>query len=355
MARRRKKSARIDTKSSKTARMFELFLRLHRSNRAVALEELESDDWGCGKTVGRTLRELNEIWEKHNHRPLFEIVDSDGQQAQRGPRFLRVIDDSLSSVRAERMAVFPAVIEFLKVLDGTILVDEIRPILERIASREGNSRKNAASLQKLAKKFQLVGKGIKNYAAKRDVLDAVYDALLKEFQLRVVVRRGTELHTHVLCPLTLVLFNNGLYLLAHFADQDPSTAPYRWKIETFETAESLKGKRFQYPTNFDPNTVFDGEFGIFSVRAGGEKQIVEIAFANDPDVREYVQSRRFTGHETYHDAADGRLIMRLEVSDLTELRSWVLSWGPRAEVLNPPAFREDIVNTVRHLSSLYSA
>lgn len=353
-SRRRKQAARIDTKSSKTARMFELFLRLYRSNRSVAIDELDSDEWGCGKTVGRTLRELNEIWERHHQRPLFEIVDSDGQPAQRGQRFLRVVDDSLSSVRAERLAVFPAVLEFLKVLDGTIFADEIGPIFERLAAREGRTRKDSASLQKLARKFQLVGKGVKSYAAKRDVLDAVYDALLKEVHLRVVARRGGEAQTHVLCPLTLVLFNNALYLLAHFADQDQSTAPYRWKIESFETAESLRGRRFAYPPNFDPQTVFDGEFGIYSGR-GAEKHVVEIAFANDPEVREYVQSRRFTGHETYHDAADGRLVMRLEVSDLTELRSWILSWGLRAEVLGPPSFREDIANTVRHLSSLYSA
>lgn len=353
-ARRNQQAARIDTKSSKTARMFELFLRLYRSNRAVAIDELDTEDWGCGKTVGRTLRELNEIWERHHQRPLFEIVDGDGRPAQRGPRFLRVVDDSLASIRAERLAVFPAVLEFLKVLDGTIFADEIGPIFERLAVREGKSSKDVASLRKLANKFQLVGKGVKSYAAKREVLDAVYDALLKEVQLRVVVRRGGESQTHVVCPLTLVLFNNGLYLLAHFADQDQSTAPYRWKIESFESAESLRGKRFAYPAGFDPQTVFDGEFGIYAGRSG-EKHVVEIAFANDPDVREYVQSRRFTGHETYHDAPDGRLVMRLEVSDLTELRSWVLSWGPRAEVLGPPPFREDIANTVRHLSSLYSA
>jgi hypothetical protein len=352
--RRRKQPTRIDTKSSKTARMFELFLRLYRSNRAVALEELDSDDWGCGKTVSRTLRELNEIWEKHHNRPLFEIVDSDGQPAQRGSRFLRVVDDSLVSYRAERLAVFPAMLEFLKVLDGTILADEIGPIFERIIAQDGNSRKASVSFEKLAKKFQLVGKGVKNYSAQGDVLDAVYDALLKEQQLRVVVRRSNESQTHILCPLTLVLFNNGLYLLAQFADQDQSTPPYRWKIESFESAESLRGKRFPYPSSYDPQKLFDGEFGIYSGR-GSEKQLVEIAFVNDPDVRDYVQSRRFTGHETYRELPDGRLVMRLEVSDLTEIRSWIFSWGPRAEVLSPPALRKEVVDAVRDLSLLYSA
>ena len=350
----RKQTPRIDTKSNKTARMFELFLRLYRSNRAVALDELHSEDWGCGKTVARTLRELNEIWERHHQRPLFEIVDSEGQPALRGPRFLRIVDDSLAPIRAERLAVFPAIVEFLKVLEGTIFADEIGPIFERLAANRGKLRKNAASLQRLAKKFQLVGKGVKSYAEKREVLDAVYDALLKEVQLRVVVRRGDELQTHLLCPLTLVLFNNGLYLLAHFAGQEESTVPYRWKIDSFKSAESLRGKRFAYPLSYDPQMLFDGEFGIHAGR-GREKHVIEIAFANDPNVREYLQSRRFTGHETFHNAPDGRLVMRLEVSDLTELRSWVLSWGPRAEVLRPPGFREDIANTVRDLSSLYCA
>src|SRR5690606_28439593 len=135
-------------------------------------------------------------WERHYQRPLFEIVNRNGKPAQRGTRFLRLLDESLASIRTERLAVFPAVLEFLKVLDGTIIADELAPFSDRIATKDGTARSNPSPLRKLEKKFQLVGKGIKDYSAKRDVLDAVYDALLKEVQLRVVVRRGDEALTH---------------------------------------------------------------------------------------------------------------------------------------------------------------
>lgn len=351
-----KRKKRIDTRSSKTTRMFELFLRLHRSNQLIALSDLATEDWGCTKTISRTLNELNLIWEEHHGTRLFELVDADGQTARRGERFIRIIDDSMRSLRSERLAVLPAVLAFLKVLDGTIIADEFAPIFENLVSQKNiGSRKALATIKKFEKKFYLVAKGVKSYSGNRDVLDAIYDTLLKETKIRVTVRRGDEIQTHILCPLSLLMFNNGLYLLAYFDNQDPETQPYRWRIENFLTAEALKGQRFTYPAGFDPQQLFEGEFGIYAGNHASERQVVEIAFDNDPAVRAYVESRKFTGNETYRDCADGRFIMRLEVSDLTEIRSWILSWGARAEVLLPRGLRQDIAQTVQRLASLYSA
>lgn len=350
-----KRKKRIDTRSSKTTRMFELFLRLHRSNSLIALSDLATEEWGCTKTISRTLNELNRIWVEHHSTPLFELVDADGQTARRGERFIRILDDSVRTMRSERLAVLPAVFAFLKVLDGTIIADELAPIFERLTSQNAGTRKTLATIKKFEKKFYLVGKGIKSYSSNREVLDAIYDALLKETKVRVTVRRGDEIQTHILCPLSLLFFNNGLYLISHFENQDPETQPYRWRIENFSTAEVLKGQRFAYPAAFDPKQMFDGEFGIYSANNITERQVVEIAFDNDPEVRSYVESRKFTGNETYRDSDDGRFIMRLEVSDLTEIRSWILSWGARAEVLRPRGLRQDIAKTVQRLASLYSA
>jgi hypothetical protein len=56
----KRRNHRIDTKTSKTARRLELFLRLYQSNRAVALEELELEDWDFGKTIYSPKRKVLE-------------------------------------------------------------------------------------------------------------------------------------------------------------------------------------------------------------------------------------------------------------------------------------------------------
>ena len=46
---------------------------------------------------------------------------------------------------------------------------------------------------------------------------------------------------------------------------------------------------------------------------------------------------------------DGSLLWRARVSGLLEIRSWVLGWGPDAEVLEPPELREWVAS--RHAAA----
>lgn len=58
----------------------------------------------------------------------------------------------------------------------------------------------------------------------------------------------------------------------------------------------------------------------------------------DPSVLRWVRERQHFGYVA--DEADG--VLRYAVSDLAELLPWLLSWGARAEVLEPEALRERV-------------
>jgi predicted DNA-binding transcriptional regulator YafY len=47
--------------------------------------------------------------------------------------------------------------------------------------------------------------------------------------------------------------------------------------------------------------------------------------------------------------------MSLAVANTKELRNWIMSWGPRAEVLAPATLRETIAALARETAALYSA
>jgi len=48
--------------------------------------------WGDPRTFNRLRHELNRLWIEHRRCPLFIIVDERGQEADRGPRYLKLID-----------------------------------------------------------------------------------------------------------------------------------------------------------------------------------------------------------------------------------------------------------------------
>ena len=63
----------------------------------------------------------------------------------------------------------------------------------------------------------------------------------------------------------------------------------------------------------------------------------------EPAAARYVRERRWHPTQAEADRPDGRTEVTLEVSDLREVRSWVLSWGAACRVLEPAELREQVV------------
>jgi predicted DNA-binding transcriptional regulator YafY len=68
---------------------------------------------------------------------------------------------------------------------------------------------------------------------------------------------------------------------------------------------------------------------------GSERYRVVVDFS--PRVVRYVQERDWHPSQQFHSLADGGLRMELEVTNLQEIVTWVLSWGASAVVREPPA------------------
>ena len=50
---------------------------------------------------------------------------------------------------------------------------------------------------------------------------------------------------------------------------------------------------------------------------------------------------------------NGSIIMTLRVTDTVELYSWILGWGEKVKVLEPPELRQDIIETAREMLAVY--
>jgi proteasome accessory factor B len=51
---------------------------------------------------------------------------------------------------------------------------------------------------------------------------------------------------------------------------------------------------------------------------------------------------------------DGAILLRVTVTDLGEITSWILSLGPRAEVIAPMSLRESVARTAEEIANRYS-
>jgi proteasome accessory factor B len=67
---------------------------------------------------------------------------------------------------------------------------------------------------------------------------------------------------------------------------------------------------------------------------------VEVVIRFDPAVTQRVHETRWHASQVEELEDDGSLLWRARVAGVLEIRSWILSWGPDAEVLEPPELRD---------------
>ena len=72
----------------------------------------------------------------------------------------------------------------------------------------------------------------------------------------------------------------------------------------------------------------------------GDAAPEEIIIRFDPAVSQRVHETRWHQSQVEELEDDGSLLWRARVAGLLEVRSWILGWGPDAEVLEPPQLRD---------------
>src|SRR5262249_20402284 len=79
--------------------------------------------------------------------------------------------------------------------------------------------------------------------------------------------------------------------------------------------------------------------------------------ANPPRLRppapRHLEEKRFHATQTLHPQPDGRTIAEFELTALEEMTSFVLSFGPLAEVLEPAELRERVRGFLRKALNIY--
>jgi proteasome accessory factor B len=105
---------------------------------------------------------------------------------------------------------------------------------------------------------------------------------------------------------------------------------------------------------FEPAEFADEVFAhSLGVHQGTPPQHVEVSF--DPCVARYVKERVWHASQQIRDQPDGGVILTLDVSNDWALRSWILSFGPLAHVVSPPALAAQIRDEIDKARAHYAA
>jgi len=106
--------------------------------------------------------------------------------------------------------------------------------------------------------------------------------------------------------------------------------------------------RFRRPADFSITKHLSESFGVFS---GSGHYSVRIRF--DALAGQLVSERLWHASQKIKTLPSGGVEMRMELGSLEEVERWILSWGKRAQVMEPPELVERIRSTLRLLNGVY--
>jgi predicted DNA-binding transcriptional regulator YafY len=253
-----------------------------------------------------------------------------------------------------------------KMLEGTTFEHTLRDAVDQLLAHVQRSPRRGATLDpdtRLEDRFLYLPatpmKPLVDDAA--EVLDTMLDACaqLRECVIKyrkasgpraakaVKAKDGTEiLHVH---PYAVVLYKDAIYCVCFVKERG---AVRTLRMDRIVDADASPVSHFTLPDGFSVDRHFEGAFGV---HAGDAPTRVVIDF--HPSVADYVQSRQFPGEDggsaIVETLGDGGVRLRMVVGATTEVRSWVMSFGDKARVIEPQDLADGITAELRGALSLY--
>ena len=147
---------------------------------------------------------------------------------------------------------------------------------------------------------------------------------------------------YVIEPYRLIYSPGGMYLQGFVPEYD--------EVRTF-SVDRIRGLSL-HEERFTPAEVTEAAFAHSIGVNEGPPEHIEIAF--EPRIAPYVRERRWHASQTNTDRKDGGVVLSLDVCNDWALRSWILSFGPLARVLEPATLAAQIKDEVDRASARYA-
>lgn len=183
---------------------------------------------------------------------------------------------------------------------------------------------------------------------REDVMEAVFEAVLRERKLALCYRRRNETTAREyreINPLGLVFVDNLIYLVCTVGSHD---TPLQFLLHRMESATILPHDAV-IPTGFTLKSYLDkGEF-----RYPTGEGTIRLKALFDKQEAVYLFETRFPGELKLDETEDGMVLLEADVEDSYHLRRWLMRFGGGVEVLEPEELRDDFREMARNLRRMY--
>ena len=205
------------------------------------------------------------------------------------------------------------------------------------------------SLEQWGRRVRMIRRGpvLKAPTVAPGVLDAVYQALLEGRQLEADYRsrEAAEAKRRRIHPLGLVTKEDVLYLVATLGDHQDVRQLALHRMSRAEALE-LPAKA---PPGFTLKAYIEEERFAYPV----DEEKIRLVAAFDEKTAAHLYEREISADQRL-ERREHDVVLRATVPNTSELRWWLLGFGDRVEVLEPPSLRAEFRAMAFELAKRYS-
>jgi predicted DNA-binding transcriptional regulator YafY len=233
--------------------------------------------------------------------------------------------------------------DLFRVFKGTPFYDDLESLFKKVKSTL--PPRAIAYMERIQSVFSVGIKPYREYGQIRAILNQVNRAALD--------RRRMEMSYHSLKreqpvarrvdPYKVWFHDGTLYLIGHCHLRGEVRMFVLDRIKALRVTE----EHFDPPEDFDLDQFMKHSFKVMHDELHTVKVRISPAWA------------RWVGEKVWHESQraekqpDGGLVLTFQVAGLEEIKRWVLSLGPEAEVLKPAALREGVQEELRQTMERY--
>ena len=189
-------------------------------------------------------------------------------------------------------------------------------------------------------------KPYKQYSKFKEIINRVNDAAIKKKSIEIVyytMSRKKESKRKV-DPYKIWFFNGTFYLIGH------CHVRHEVRIFALDRIKMLHQTKetFEVPEDFSFEEFTGQSFGVFQ----GEPIHVKVWFSSD--VAGYIKEKIWHESQEIISQDDGSIIFEAEVAGTDEIKFWILSWGSKAELLEPHSLSDAIRQEAELMVQIYS-
>jgi predicted DNA-binding transcriptional regulator YafY len=231
--------------------------------------------------------------------------------------------------------------ELFRPMRGSALYEEIdlaTQTLLGVARRPGRGP-NAGLTEEseLERRFRYLPFAPKDYAQRAEDLDNLFLAVadLRPVSCRYPRPSDGQLMRARIHPYALLLYKDAIWCLAL---DTASGVVAALALDGVERTRCHEDERFAIPADFDVDDYVQGQFGLWRQVGEPHEVIIDVAAS----ASEVVRTRRVHSSQQLEPLPDGGVRLRVWLSDLSEVATWVLGFGSLAAVVAPFELRERV-------------